>query len=176
MGPAHLLHLARRFFGSLWPRGPAAADERWAQSQLLPGEVDLWIEMSGADRRHAVGVARRTVVELGADAADRSVLAAALLHDVGKIESALGPVSRAIATVVGWFAGRERAESWSRRPRGLRSRFGRYLCHDRLGAQLLEDAGSDDVTVSWARDHHLPPDRWHAPTRVGQALKAADDD
>jgi hypothetical protein len=52
----------------------------------------------------------------------------------------------------------------------------RYLRHDSLGAGLLEAAGSDHLTITWAREHHLPDDRWTVPRPLGAALKAADDD
>ncbi len=69
-------HLAGRFFGALLPFGPPQPDERWAEDHLLPGEQALWQRMSGPDRRHAIGVARRTVADLGGpDAEDRLVLA-----------------------------------------------------------------------------------------------------
>ena len=151
-----LLHLARRFFGSLRPGGPSPADEAWAQAQLSPGEQALWARMSDPDRRHAVGVARAVPVELAP---------AALLHDVGKVVSGFGTFARSGATVLGWL-GRER---WH-------GRVGDYLRHDALGAQLLRDAGASDLTVAWAAEHHLPPDRWTVPPEAGAVLKAADDD
>jgi hypothetical protein len=159
------LHLGRRFFGSLRPGRPAPDDDMWAEDQLLTSEVVLWRRMSDADRRHAVGVARRTV-ELVGPGTERSVVAAALLHDVGKIESGLGPFRRAAATLAGKARGRER----------VRGRFGTYLHHDVVGAALLEVAGSDGVTVIWAREHHLPATRWSIEPTLGTALKAADDD
>ncbi len=170
----HLLHLVRRFVGSLRPDGPAPDDDRWAVRLMVPGEVLLWRRMSGADRRHAVGVARRVDADLGARAT-RPVLAAALLHDVGKVDSRLGPVRRAGATVAGMAAGRAAAEQWRGRA-GMVGRAGGYLCHDEIGADLLADAGSDGLTVAWAREHHLAPERWTVPTDVAWALKAADDD
>lgn len=151
------VHLARRFLGSLRRGGPA--DESWAVAQLTPGERALWRRMSDADRRHAVDVAHAV-----GDDRPRPVLAAALLHDVGKIESGLGTFGRVGATLLG-FAGRER---WG-------GRVGRYLRHDELGARILEAAGSDPLTVAWAREHHLPRERWTVPVDVGDALKAADD-
>jgi hypothetical protein len=167
-------HLVRRFFGSLRPGGPGAGDEAWAAGWLLPGETALWRCMSGADRRHAVGVARHAEAALG-PRATRPVVAAALLHDVGKIDSGLGPVRRAAATVAGLVAGHDAAVRWRKRP-GARGRVGRYLCHDEIGAGMLASAGSDGLTVAWAREHHLPPARWSVPPDIGQALKAADDD
>ncbi|MEA3056994.1 MAG: hypothetical protein QOD30_2426, partial [Actinomycetota bacterium] len=82
-GPPRLIHLARRFFGSLRRGGPA--DEEWAIDQLGAGEHALWSRMSDPDRRHAVEVAHRVPEPLRV---------AALLHDVGKIESGLGTFAR----------------------------------------------------------------------------------
>jgi len=167
-------HLVRRFFGSLWPGGPPAAEEAWVQEVLLAGEHALWRTMAGADRRHAVGVAHRVERALGREAT-RPVLAAALLHDVGKVESGLGTYGRVIATLSAKVAGADMATSW-RRQRGFARRVGLYLHHDRLGGDLLELAGSDPVTVAWAREHHRPEAEWTVPRELADALKAADDD
>lgn len=159
------MHLARRFFGSLRPSGPSAAEEAWARSHLLAGEQALWGRMSAADRRHHVGVARLVAADLGT-AATRPVLAAALLHDVGKLVSGFGTVARVGATLVGAVRGREA-------PGG---RIGAYLRHPAHGADLLAEAGSDPFTVTWAREHHLPPSRWTLDPDLASTLAAADDD
>lgn len=174
-------HLAGRFFGALSPAGPAHADERWAVDQLLPGEQELWRRMSGPDRRHAVGVARDTVERLGPQRAGRTVVAAALLHDVGKVTSGFGVLARVWITLAALAVGRTRLQRWAERSDGargsaVRARVGRYLAHDRIGADLLRRAGSEQLTVRWAAEHHLPPDRWTVDGAVGTALKAADGD
>jgi hypothetical protein len=173
----HLVHLMRRFFGSLRRGGPRPVDESWARAHLLPGEVDLWRRMSGADRRHAVAVARRVDRSQGVagDAGGRAVVAAALLHDVGKIEAGLGPFGRSAATVAAAALGHDRVSAWSNRS-GWRGRFGRYVLHPDLGGLLLAGAGSEPLTMAWAVEHHRPPDAWTVPPDVGAALKAADDD
>ena len=167
-------HLVRRFVGSLRPGGPPQPEEAWARSQLLPAEARLWARMPGPDRRHAVGVARRVERALGAEAT-RPVLAAALLHDVGKVESGLRTYGRVVATLAAKAAGAETAHTW-RRQRGFTRRVGLYLLHPELGGDLLELAGSDPLTVAWTREHHLPPDAWTVPRHLADALKAADDD
>ncbi len=159
------LHLARRFFGALDPRGAGDEGEAWAREHLLAGEVVLWLRQSGPDRRHAVGVARDVMAALGS-AADRPVVAAALLHDVGKVEAGLGTLARVPATILGALFGRER---WG-------GRLGAYLRHDAVGAELLRRAGAAPLTVTWAAEHHLPPERWTLPCDVAAALKAADGD
>ena len=159
-------HLARRFFGSLWPLGPRRESERWVGDTLIPGELALWRQMSRPDRRHAVAVARRVHAVLG-DQAERPVLAAALLHDAGKVASGLGTFGRVAATVVGLARPDTRLGD---------GRVARYLRHDVLGADMLAAAGSDPLTVAWAREHHLSEDRWSVPLRVAAILKSADDD
>ncbi len=169
-GFGSLRHLAGRFAGSLAPGGPPEAEEVWARSLLLPGESALWARMSGPDRRHAVAVAHRVADALGGrSAAGRPVLAAALLHDVGKVTSGLGTFGRVGATALAMVGGRDRMAASP-------GRVGAYLCHDRIGGDLLEAAGSDRLTVAWAREHHLPPERWSVSRPVAEALKAADDD
>lgn len=167
-------HLVKRFFGSVVPREPRPVDAAWAEAQLQPGEIELWRRMSKPDRRHASGVARRVERALGAEAT-RPVVAAALMHDVGKIDSGLGTCGRVIATVAGHVAGRSYAAAWSESG-GFTRKVGLYLRHAELGAVLLELAGSDPLTASWARQHHLDEDEWTVPRAVGLALKAADDD
>ena len=158
---AHVSHLARRFVGSLSTRPPSDADERWVVEHLVEGEIALWRQMSKPDRRHAVGVARDVVVLLGTSATP-DVIAAALLHDVGKIDSGLGTFARVAATLV------------DRRDGG--GGFARYRRHDEIGARLLANAGSAPLTIAWAREHHLPPQRWTVERTIADALKAADDD
>jgi HD domain len=164
------------------PGGPPAADEAWAESQLLEGERSLWRTMPSADRRHAVGVARRVDEALARDTGEagdtvdrRPVLAAALLHDVGKTVSGLGTYGRVIATLSAAVGGRDQAEAWST-TRGFTRNVGLYLRHPELGADQLALAGSDPLTVAWAREHHLPAERWTVPPDLGEILKTADDD
>lgn len=167
-------HLAKRFFGSVVPLGPSAADRDWAEEQLLDGEREIWRKLSRVDRRHAAGVARRVEVALGHEAT-RPILAAALLHDCGKTVSGLGTYGRVIATLSVKLAGTDQAVAWSE-TQGFTRRVGLYVEHPRLGAELLGLAGSAPLTVAWAAEHHLPPEDWTVPTDVGHVLKAADDD
>jgi hypothetical protein len=165
---ARALHLFRRFVGSLRPGGPPATEVAWVQGQLLSGEAALWAAMPGPDRRHSAAVARRVVADLGDEAA-RPVVAAALLHDVGKTTVGLRTPGRVLATLVAGVVGHERASAGA-------GRIGRYLHHDQLGAERLAEVGSDPLTVAWAREHHRPPATWTVPRHIADALKAADDD
>jgi len=130
---AHVAHLARRFALSMSRREPAPDDVAWAHSHLLPTEAQLWDRLIAQDRRHSVAVARRFL--LLRPQATREEMAGALLHDVGKLVSGLGTWARVVATVVG--------------PRG--ERFRRYHDHERIGAELLADAGSAAATRELVR-------------------------
>lgn len=167
-------HLVTRFFGSLRPGGPSSADREWVEQALTAPELDLWKRMSGPDRRHSVGVARRVERSLGNEASDE-VLAAALLHDVGKIQSGLRTYGRVIATLSAAVAGRDTAALWVK-SRGFVRRVGLYLEHPRLGADLIEIAGGRATAVTWAREHHNPAEEWTLDSGVAQALCDADDD
>jgi HD domain len=126
----YMTHLVRRFASSLSNEAPAAAEESWARERLTPHEELLWCSMSNPDRRHSIEVARR-FIERRPDAT-RPEVAGALLHDVGKLRSGLGTSARVVATVVG--------------PRTHRFRV--YHDHERIGAEMANEAGSDPITVA----------------------------
>ncbi len=170
-----------RFFGALSPAGPAPEDATWADERLSPAERELFSRMSGPDRRHAVGVAREALRLAGEDGLSEGELpdgfvAAGLLHDVGKVESRLGTFGRVAATVLTIVLGRARVERHGGSGRGPLAEVARYLAHDRIGAGLLEVAGSAELTVRWAREHHLPASRWQVDPRLASYLKEADGD
>ena len=139
----------------------------------MPTEGDLWAQLSAADRRHAVAVARATVKRLGQ--AERPVVAAALLHDVGKLESGLGTIGRVVATLVSMTVSSSTVASWSR-VSGFRHQMAVYLRHPEEGAAVLISAGSDPLTVSWVAEHHKNADTWTVERSIGEALAEADND
>jgi hypothetical protein len=172
-------HLVRRFLGALWPGPPRAADIAWVKDVLDDAEYGLWAQLPRHDRRHAIRVARRVERTLAgtAEAGDTRWLAAALLHDVGKLDAGLGPVGRVGATLAGAAAGHEMAGPWSAR-RGVTRRVGLYLRHPELGATRIRVVGGREEAARWAGAHHTE-DEWAAtglPPAVVDALVAADDD
>lgn len=144
-------HLARRFLGSLSRRPVAAPDMDWVRTILTERELELWTRFGPADRRHTIGVARRFVERR--PRAVRAEIAAALLHDIGKVDLDLGTIGRVVATIVG--------------PRGERLRA--YHDHERRGARLLEASGSDALTIALVAGDDS------APSDVLAALRDADD-
>jgi hypothetical protein len=172
-------HLTRRFFGALRPGGPAPRDTAWVETILTKPEQELWARMKSHDRRHSVAVARRVQRALAGTPHhdDSRWMAAALLHDVGKLDSGLGVFARVAATLAGAAAGHDMAEAWSAK-RGITRRFGLYLRHAELGETRLRVIGARDEAAAWAGAHH-DQSTWDAlalPSAVVTALDEADDD
>ena len=156
-GAQPLIHLARRFFQSILDQGPDAAEEDWLMGLLSEREAALYRQMSPVDRSHALRSARCPAL------ADDAQRVAATLHDVGKIRAGLGTWARVGATLVGTVL-----------PGLLRGRWADYQDHPRLGAAMLRDAGSAELTVAWAAEHHFSPRKSSLPPGVAAALAAAD--
>lgn len=167
------LHLAGRFFGSVRPGAPSASDLAWADEHLGPGEQDLLRRMSNPDQRHAVEVARAVAAEL--PDAEQSVLAAALLHDVGKVRSGFRTPARVAATVFWAVASDDIADRWLSAD-GLRRRAAEYRRHPEIGERLLLNAGAHALTAAWAADHHKSAEKWRIDPALGDVLKRCDDD
>ena len=142
---------------------------------LSDPEERLFAKMSRADQRHALGVARAVEPRLDEIVADRRsvVMAAAVLHDVGKTAAGLGTYGRSVATMSGLVGGYDMAEVWQDRS-GFTRRVGLYLRYGDLGADMLRLAGSDPWVVAWSVEHHLPAELWSIPIDVGEILAEAD--
>ena len=129
--------------------------------------------MSNPDQRHAVEVARAVAGEL--PDATNAVMAAALLHDVGKVDSDLRTPARVFATLFWAVVPDERADEWLSSV-GPRNRLASYRRHPEIGERLLLEAGADPLTAGWAADHHKPAEKWRIDAATGDVLKRCDDD
>jgi hypothetical protein len=125
-----MLHLVKRAVSSFSNATPEISSA--FSSFLLPDELKLWSAMPGRDQRHSIEVLKRFLVLY--PEATRAQGAAALLHDVGKVQSGLGWFGRIVATVVG--------------PRTKRFRL--YHLHEELGAEMLRGV-SEAETVALVR-------------------------
>lgn len=156
--PGPLVHLLRRFFGSLRSRRPTPADQVMIGTALTPAEAPLFWSQPVMDQRHATQVARR-VASAGGSAV---VIRAALLHDVGKRHSHTGVIGRSIASGLALLHLPTRGS--------LRA----YLDHGNRGADDLMGAGSDPLVVAFAaHHHHQRPEGF--PLEAWAVLSTADD-
>ena len=169
------VHRVRRFFASVVPGRPSDDDLAWAGCFLNDDERRLFAKMAATDQRHLVGVAK-AVERHGVDGRPPEdwVMAAALLHDVGKTVAGLGTYGRVVATLSEAVGGASMATAWTESS-GFTRKVGLYLQYPELGADLLRLAGSDERVVAWAAEHHLPEEGWTVPLAEGRVLALADD-
>jgi hypothetical protein len=128
-----LWHLAKRTIGSLTAAPLTDSERREMRALLSMGEAEVFERLTTADQRHALHVLRR--FDGFAPHAPQTARRAALLHDIGKVESPLGTMARIVATIVG--------------PHGRA--FRRYHSHEVRGIELLVAAGSDALTLATLR-------------------------
>lgn len=148
---ADATHLVRRFF-SVWTAVQLSPAEQDFVAQLLtPAEADVFWRQPTSDIRHGHDCAQ-SVAAARPDRQD--LIRAALLHDVGKYPSQLGPFGRSLATVFRLLGirGSDRHHSYNR--------------HAEEGARLLAEAGAEPSVVEYTLRHHgerptdFPPDDW----------------
>ena len=142
------------------------SEEALVERVLPPSAQTLFREMPVADRRHGLDVAHRLLAS-GHD--DRDLLAAALLHDVGKGHRLRlwHRVSGVLLEAVAPDALRPLA---SPDPRSWRHPFHLYLHHEAISAQMAVSAGCEPRTGSFIRGQPRETD-----AALQAALKAADD-
>jgi len=174
-----LAHLSGRFVRALWAGPPRADDVAWVESVLTPDAFLQFRRQPNHDQRHAVDVARDVERRLAGTeyAGDSRWISAALLHDIGKLDSRLGVYGRVVATISGSVAGREHAAAWSESS-GFTRRVGLYLRHTELGGDRIRIAGEPEEAALWSAAHH-DPECWAElpiPEPVVAALDAADND
>lgn len=151
---------------------PAPIDPELLERYLEPEAVALFQSMPVYDRQHALAV----LVALRAAGYDeRDLLAAALLHDVGKSRSGLTGIRlwhRVVTVLLGalWptLLGRLGQDS----PAGWRRPFYVQQNHASLGAELARQVGCSPVTVDLIRHHENGAGRQDDPLLA--ALQAAD--
>ena len=166
-------HLVKRFLGSIQQKSISEQDLLWVEEILSQSEMALWKSMPENDQYHSIEVARR--VDESLEESEQTILAAALLHDVGKAISKAEVWIRVLATLLGLITSGRQHQRWSQRT-GIRGKIGQYLCHSIDGALLLKEAGSDSLVVAWAGEHHLPEHQWTINPKIGNLLKSADND
>ncbi|MBI4504821.1 MAG: HD domain-containing protein [Chloroflexi bacterium] len=140
-------HRIRQFFRALRP-APTEAERIAVRAVLTPPQYALFARLAVADQRHAVEVYRRV---LAGGVADREVLQAALLHDVGKAGSGLRLWQRVAAVLLDAWAPGFLARLKARGP--WRRAFRVYVRHPERGARLARLAGSSERVVTLIAAH-----------------------
>lgn len=175
---ARIPNLVRRQVDALKRVRASAADQAWAASLLLPGELDLWGRLSGHDQHHSIEVARGVERRLAGTPyeGDGRWLAAALLHDIGKTVAGLSLAERVLATLLGRLVSVRLARRWATAASEPLRRLGLYLIHGPVGADAIRSAGGREEVAAWAEVHQrLPcPELQAVPGPVARALSESD--
>jgi hypothetical protein len=176
-----------QFFQALTARMPEEMVER-ATRTLPPRARDLFRRQTAQDQRHALAVYHAL---RQAGHAHPHLLAAALLHDVGKAAARLPAWQRAIIVLLNRFAPRllarlgrgELRGAALNQPNGWRRPFIVHIHHPEIGARWAEEADCSPLTVALIRRHQDKPapalscaqDETGEENRLLAALQAADD-
>ena len=135
------------------------ADRAEARAHLAPPLAELFLRMATRDQAHALRVMRRV------DSSEPLLCQAALLHDVGKIESPLGTTGRSLVVLA---KATGTTDLVVRLP-GIGRKVRRYIDHPRLGADLLRAAGADAPLVQIVAEHESQEPS-HPQTAVLQSV------
>lgn len=144
------------------------------ESVLSPAEVALFRRLAASDRRHSYGVMQTL---RSADHTHPALLAAALLHDVGKTRVPLTVWDRTLI-VAAETAVPRRSAAWGQgTPHGWKRPFVVKAQHAAWGAEMAAAAGSRSLTVALIRRHQdpLPEAVEHEEDRLLHWLQWADE-
>ena len=118
---------------------------------LSPFEGESFFAQPVYDQRHGLEAARHVA---GQQPLRRDLVRAALLHDIGKRQSGLGPIGRSFASAHTKLGGTAKGKWLS------------YLEHGHAGAVELDILGAEPIVVDFARHHHgerpdsIPEEDW----------------
>jgi hypothetical protein len=122
-------------------------------NNLTPQELELFLQMSDSDQRHGYRV-YRLLRDNGYT--DSDLLAAALLHDIGKVHANLSAWDRAMA-VLGEALWPGKAKEWGEgERRGWKRTFVVRERHAAWGGDMAEKAGSRKAVIDLILHHQDP--------------------
>jgi hypothetical protein len=166
--PARLAYRARQFRLALFGPWPSVTDEMLLP-HLSPALIAVFRRMKPSEQAHSFAVLTRLKEQGHADA---DLLAAALLHDVGKSLAPLSVAERVLIVLGKRFAS-SLVKRWGEgEPRGLRRPFVVASRHADWGADLAGAAGASPRTCDLIRRHQ---DFSHPGDTLLTALQQADD-
>jgi hypothetical protein len=162
-------HRTRQFWNAL-PGSRGRVETGTLLPHLTPTQIVLFRRMQLSEQTHAHRMLER-LEAIGQT--DPDLLAAALLHDVGKILYPLSVLDRVII-VLGNRLFPRKARQWSEgTPSGYRRPFVMAVHHPGWGAGLAAQAGASSQAVDLIRHHHDIPS---SNDSLLVALQSADDE
>lgn len=164
-------HRVAQFLRAAFAR-PADAEQALVEQHLPPLLRPAFARLSRAEQAHAVATLR-TLLRQGH--ADPDLLAAALVHDLGKSRAPLRLLERVLIVLAQSFLPRQAAGWGQGEARGWRRPFVVAARHAAWGEALVLEAGGSARLAEIVRRHHEPLPAASTPVDLLlQALKAAD--
>jgi hypothetical protein len=134
---------------------------------LTPRQAELFLRMPRCDQRHGLDVFHALWRK---QRHDHDLLAAALLHDVGKTSGRLRLWHRVVIVLIEALRPQLLEQLAKEEPRSWRYLFFVHQHHPELGAQLAQAAGCSPTTVELIRRHQEPPANNPLRTRQDKLL------
>lgn len=129
---------------------PGAGQVVEAGQVLNPVQVELFLEMQPGEQAHSLKIYQDLVA---AGENNQDLLAAALLHDVGKSRYPLAVWERTIIVIARAILPGKVSEWGKGSPRGWRRPFVIAERHAEWGAEMAAKAGSSSLTIDLIRRH-----------------------
>lgn len=158
---------ARQFWLALWVK-PRPEQLEFARQYLTPAQFKLFQELQPSEIVHAISMCQQLKFQ-GHDHPD--LLAAALLHDIGKVKHPLRLWERVAVVLGGRFFPRLAAR-WGTGPlKGLRRPFVVAAKHPVWGAEIAKGVGASPLTMAmiW---HHQDTNPGELEPKEGSFLAA----
>jgi hypothetical protein len=143
-------------FWNAFAARPSTGQLERAHSLLGDPLMTLFQGMQPGEQAHSLQIFDSLIAQ---DETDPDLLAAALLHDLGKSRIHLNPFERALV-VIGNHLLPSKAAAWGQaEPHGWKRAFVVAAQHPAWGADMAQKAGASPVTVRLIRQHQdrLPP-------------------
>jgi hypothetical protein len=151
-----ILYRVRQFWQAITAKTDPGELEKVLEF-LSPEQAALFRQLQTGEKNHSMKMARK-LIEQGDK--DPNLLAAALLHDVGKLRYRLNPFERSLIVMVRacmpgmaqkW--GQQPTQAWDSAP-GWRKPFVLAEQHARWGAEMALRAGASELTAALILNHH----------------------
>lgn len=138
-------------------------NDSFAKAQLTATAYQLYLSMDKRDRDHACKVAECLLSEQ--PDASKTLVAAALLHDIGKAEVPYRPFERILVHLY-----MPKQLSKNPRYRGLKGMWQVRQHHAYYGAERLRNCGISEAIASIVEQHHNPQN-----SKEAKLLKSIED-